>query len=401
MLDNSNNGVYEDDGYSLYSEDYLKQNLWKLKLLYTLAALVTIPLVWYMLFYLPNSIPEAIGMPLDIAKVGSIPVYLHPIEPKLKKLKLQEWYEQRLTEENVGEIKDINEYKFSDIEGLIDSSSIEEKVALRRLILVGDVHGSYRELAKLMKKMKINHRKDYVILLGDFISKGPDSSAVLNWAVSNRVGCVLGNHEVYILNRYAQFHSMRKPEFVSNSTSAENDFTSKEFYDLDDEMKIAKSLRPELVEYLINCPLISELGPVAHLSSDGATYKDKVGVEGIAVHAGLLWNIEDLQDQDPETVVSIRSLLLPDFTIPTDDPHIPGAENWQKHWNKHQKRSIGSRRKVFYGHNARKGLDIRQYSTGLDTGCVTGGELSAVEIWAEVKKNKLVYRQAFHKTSCE
>lgn len=35
---------------------------------------------------------------------------------------------------------------------------------------------------------------------------------------------------------------------------------------------------------------------------------------------------------------------------------------------------------VIYGHDAKKGLNIREYTKGLDSACVSGGKLTALVI---------------------
>lgn len=35
---------------------------------------------------------------------------------------------------------------------------------------------------------------------------------------------------------------------------------------------------------------------------------------------------------------------------------------------------------VIYGHDSKRGLQIREYSKGLDTGCLKGGKLTALVI---------------------
>ncbi|CAB4427368.1 unnamed protein product [Rhizophagus irregularis] len=67
---------------------------------------------------------------------------------------------------------------------------------------------------------------------------------------------------------------------------------------------------------------------------------------------------------------------------------------WSKHWNAAQQES-SSPKTIIYGHDASRRLKIKPYSFGLDSGCVYGGELSAL-IWNDnreiinVKCNKYV-----------
>lgn len=66
-----------------------------------------------------------------------------------------------------------------------------------RVLLVGDIHGCYWTLQALLKKMGYDSVKDRLILLGDLVGKGPHDEKVLDWACSNNIECVLGNHDLY------------------------------------------------------------------------------------------------------------------------------------------------------------------------------------------------------------
>lgn len=50
-------------------------------------------------------------------------------------------------------------------------------------------------------------------------------------------------------------------------------------------------------------------------------------------------------------------------------------------WNKYQGLLAPHQRStVIYGHDSHQGLQLHQYSKGLDTGCVKGGKLTALVI---------------------
>ena len=46
---------------------------------------------------------------------------------------------------------------------------------------------------------------------------------------------------------------------------------------------------------------------------------------------------------------------------------------------------------IIYGHDSQRGLQLEKYSKGLDTGCVTGGQLTALVVSSGVNpKPKIV-----------
>ena len=69
---------------------------------------------------------------------------------------------------------------------------------------IGDIHGCYDEFMSLLQEINFNSGKDTLYLLGDLINRGPKSIEVLEWCIkhSNSIIAVLGNHEIYFLLRY-------------------------------------------------------------------------------------------------------------------------------------------------------------------------------------------------------
>ncbi len=74
-----------------------------------------------------------------------------------------------------------------------------------RKIIIGDIHGCFRELIFLIERLPIRWDQDILIQLGDMIDRGPDPFSVLEFfrQKKNEMGdrCVLvrGNHEQILL----------------------------------------------------------------------------------------------------------------------------------------------------------------------------------------------------------
>lgn len=50
-----------------------------------------------------------------------------------------------------------------------------------RVLAIGDVHGMYEKLIKLMDKIRFNPDEDLLIFLGDYIDRGPDPGRCLQY----------------------------------------------------------------------------------------------------------------------------------------------------------------------------------------------------------------------------
>jgi len=96
-----------------------------------------------------------------------------------------------------------------------------------RLIVISDVHGHYDHLQGLLEKVTLQDQ-DYLVLLGDFINKGPDSYKTLQMVrkLSNRERTFIlkGNHEINIQNVMASLDRFKDVYHLLENEYSENLF---------------------------------------------------------------------------------------------------------------------------------------------------------------------------------
>ncbi len=68
-----------------------------------------------------------------------------------------------------------------------------------RRIVIGDVHGHYEGLMRLLEAIS-PLGGDQVYFLGDLIDRGPQSSQVVNFVKQSSYKCLLGNHEQMLID---------------------------------------------------------------------------------------------------------------------------------------------------------------------------------------------------------
>jgi hypothetical protein len=82
------------------------------------------------------------------------------------------------------------------------------------------------------------------------------------------------------------------------------------------------------------------------------------------VHAGIVPGLS-LAEQDPWALMHMRSL---------DAQGRPSAELGEESWAF----SLRGPLHVVFGHSAQRGLQLLEFATGLDSGCVYGGSLTGL-----------------------
>ena len=84
-----------------------------------------------------------------------------------------------------------------------------------KIIVVGDVHGCLVELEELLNSCAYRPGEDRLIFVGDLINRGNYSLEVLQMAYTLGAECVLGNHEMALLD-----HSLDKKIILSEGMRA-------------------------------------------------------------------------------------------------------------------------------------------------------------------------------------
>lgn len=197
-----------------------------------------------------------------------------------------------------------------------------------RTVLIGDVHGCLEELDALLEACEYQ-KGQRLVMLGDLVAKGPDSAGVVRRVRELGALAVLGNHDAFALEHFA-----RGPEAWAELKPGKR--------------RMLESLSEEDVAFLAGLPRWLRL--------------EDLGV--LVVHAGVLPGLP-LEAQDPNDLINMRS-VRPDGTA---SKRIEEGAPWASQWQ-------GPER-IFFGHDAVRGLQRYPYAMGLDTGCVYGGELSA------------------------
>lgn len=199
-----------------------------------------------------------------------------------------------------------------------------------RTLFIGDVHGCADELEQLLDATQWSS-SDRVFFVGDLVARGPDTPRVLELYRRVSARGVMGNHEDRILEARAERNAGRPGPRLSPAH----------------EWVLAQ-LSEDDWALLEGLPL----------------WLDVPEHEVRVVHAGVVPGVP-ITEQKRRDLLKMRAL----------ERDGTATSSWRKRsWAA----DYPGPPHIVFGHNAISGLQLHDAATGLDSGCVYGGALSAL-----------------------
>jgi len=263
---------------------------------------------------------------------------------------------------------------------------------MSKIYAVGDIQGCAPSVKALVKKLPVQSK---IIFLGDLVNRGPDSLGTLRYLKKlqedKRIECILGNHDLHLLAVDAGIRKTKGLDTVQPILDAPD--------------------RAELMNWLRHRPMALSNGKV------------------LTVHAGVLpqWDLQQTIECAQEVEKALRKKTYKDFLAnmygntpnkwsnslkgyerlrvitnaltrirfctPTGAMEFESKEGFEDGpkgyipWFKTPKRKTQDSL-IYFGHWSTLGLLQHGNVIGLDTGCVWGGKLTAMEIPESGKPSK-------------
>ena len=87
---------------------------------------------------------------------------------------------------------------------------------------IGDLQGCYKAFCKLLKALDFDPGQDELWLAGDLVNRGPDSLSCLRLARELDAKIVLGNHDLHLLACYYSKHLLKKKDTLASLLKAKD-----------------------------------------------------------------------------------------------------------------------------------------------------------------------------------
>ena len=250
---------------------------------------------------------------------------------------------------------------------------------------VGDLQGCYFSFQRLLETIDFNPDHDRLWLVGDLINRGAGSLATLRWLYQHRssVVVVLGNHDLHTLAVAEGFVPVHKSDTLNELLSAPDSVELLAWmrhqhmvYREDDYLMVHAGLLPQW-----DAEQASALGAEVEEALRGADYRDffahmygnqpdhwQEGLKGYERLRLITNALTRLRVCSPEGRI--------DFKFKGELDRIPtGYVPW---FDIPDRRSRDTT--IVCGHWSALGLRQRPNLYALDTGCLWGGQLTAMRL---------------------
>jgi bis(5'-nucleosyl)-tetraphosphatase (symmetrical) len=250
---------------------------------------------------------------------------------------------------------------------------------------IGDVHGCFDTLRRLLRRIRFDPREDRLWMVGDLVNRGPRSLDVLRWAVENdgRITAVLGNHDLHLLARASGLVQPKRRDTLAQVLDAPDRD------DLLGWLRTRPFLHREGDAVLVHAGLFPGWTPRQAETLAREVEKALRGDEAEDLlrafdqKAPDQWR-DDLAGFDRVRIAlagfaRLRTLgpdgrMCPDFSGPPKEAP-KGCIPWYAFPDR-KSASVN----VIFGHWAALGLRVKNGVAALDTGCVWGRELTALRL---------------------
>jgi bis(5'-nucleosyl)-tetraphosphatase (symmetrical) len=259
---------------------------------------------------------------------------------------------------------------------------------------IGDVQGCYTELIDLLDRINFDQRNDRLWFTGDLVNRGPDSLATLRLVRQLGAVTVLGNHDLHLLAVASGKASLHRKDTLSSVLTASDriellTWLIKQpllYRDQDLPYTMIHAGLPPQWDIPQACSLAAEVEHVLQGKKAGEYFSHMYG------NKPEIWSDELRGWERLRFITNCFTRLRyckPSGWVSMREKGPPGAQrNSLLPWYQIRNRRSADA-KIIFGHWATVRLGEKQDFNAarvhaLDTGCVWGGELTALRLEDEI-----------------
>ncbi|MFO1442408.1 serine/threonine protein phosphatase [Bacillus sp. Bva_UNVM-123] len=224
---------------------------------------------------------------------------------------------------------------------------------MKRMLAISDIHGNLEKFERLLELVQYDKNEDQLLLLGDFVDRGPHSRAVLNKVIQLKTEgaiALIGNHEKMMIEAFQGDPMCLKRWYYNGGIKTLQNYG----YDIDkddadywyttDEM-------PELIQ--IN--------------------------DDIRTHIEFLKELPFFYETD--THIFVHAGVHPETPIRSTDPHTLVWIREEFHLGyKGEKTVVFGHTPTNYLHDSNDVYFGKNNIIGIDGGCAYGGRLNCLDV---------------------
>ncbi len=250
---------------------------------------------------------------------------------------------------------------------------------------IGDIQGCYHAFQALLARIAFNPKTDQLWLVGDLINRGSGSLEVLRWCYQHQdnLKIVLGNHDLHALVVAAGFVQPKRGDTLTALLAAKDakillDWLRHQSLAFSDEryLMIHAGLLPqwtaeqtmryaaEVEAVLQSDDYLNFLGQM-YGNQPNYWHEDLTGFDRLRVITNVLTRLRictvqgEMEFNFKGELQDVPAAYLPWFDVPNR-----ASQDAQ----------------IIFGHWSALGLQQRQNVSALDTGCLWGGHLTAMNL---------------------
>ena len=250
---------------------------------------------------------------------------------------------------------------------------------------IGDIQGCYHAFQALLTQIEFNPQRDELWLVGDLINRGSGSLEVLRWCYQHQsiLKVVLGNHDLHALVVAAGFVKPKKGDTLSALLAADDCDTLLNWlrhqhmvYSNGQYLMVHAGLLPQwtaeqALSYAIEVESALQASDYLNFlenmygNKPDSWHDDLTGLDRLRVITNAMTRLRvctlqgEMQFSFKGELQDVPSGYMPWFDVPNR-----ASQNIQ----------------IIFGHWSALGLQQRDNVDTLDTGCLWGGQLTAMNL---------------------